>query len=252
MKDEYVKKNAETIDRWVNEGWEWGVPVTHDIYVKATKGEFDVVLTPTKPVPKSWFPSFKGCRILGLASAGGQQMPIFAALGAQCTVFDISTKQLENEKMVQDREGYDITIIQGDMTKRLPFEDESFDMIFHPVSNVYVKEVMPIFKECARVLRKGGTLLAGLDNGINFIIDEENEKSIVRGLPFDPTRDASLMKMLEQSDSGIQFSHTLEEQLGGQLKAGLTIVDLYEDTNGEGELHQLNIPTYIATKAIKK
>ena len=49
----------------------------------------------------------------------------------------------------------------------------------------------------------------------------------------------------------MQFSHTLEEQIGGQLRAGFTLVDLYEDTNGAGRLHDLNIKTYLATKAVK-
>ncbi len=50
---------------------------------------------------------------------------------------------------------------------------------------------------------------------------------------------------------GVQFSHTAEEQLGGQLKAGLVITDIYEDTNGSGRLHELNIPTFWATRAVK-
>ena len=50
---------------------------------------------------------------------------------------------------------------------------------------------------------------------------------------------------------GIQFSHTLEEQLGGQLRAGFTLTDVYEDTNGEGRLHEMGIPTFWATRAVK-
>ena len=49
------------------------------------------------------------------------------------------------------------------MTQPLPFADESFDLIFHPVSNCYVEKVEPIFLECYRVLKKGGILLCGLD-----------------------------------------------------------------------------------------
>ena len=66
-------------------------------------------------------------------------MPVFAALGAICTVLDYSPLQLESERMVAEREGYGIRIIRGDMTKRLPFEDGEFDIIFHPVSNCYVE-----------------------------------------------------------------------------------------------------------------
>ena len=99
-------------------------------------------MTPTKPVPRDWFGLLKGKKVLGLASGGGQQMPIFSALGAKCTVLDYSLKQIESEKMVSEREGYQIRIIQGDMTKLLPFEDEEFDLIFHPVSNCYVEETL--------------------------------------------------------------------------------------------------------------
>lgn len=96
---EYQDKNAETIDRWIEEGWEWGIPISHEEYEKAQEGDWGVLLTPTKPVPKEWFGSLKGKRILGLASGGGQQMPIFAALGAFCTVFDYSLRQLESERL---------------------------------------------------------------------------------------------------------------------------------------------------------
>lgn len=50
---------------------------------------------------------------------------------------------------------------------------------------------------------------------------------------------------------GMQFSHTLDEQIRGQIQAGFRIVDLYEDTNGEGRLHELGIPTFWATCAEK-
>ena len=32
---DYTDINAETIDRWIDEGWEWGVPVTHEEYEDA-------------------------------------------------------------------------------------------------------------------------------------------------------------------------------------------------------------------------
>lgn len=53
---DYTAHNAQTIDRWVEDGWEWGVPITHAAYEKAKAGDWSIVLTPTKPVPKDWFP----------------------------------------------------------------------------------------------------------------------------------------------------------------------------------------------------
>ena len=247
----YQQINADTIDRWVREGWEWGKPISHEACLAAKNGDWDMLLTPTKPVPKAWFGEIRGKKILGLASGGGQQMPIFAVLGAECTVLDYSPCQLESEKMVAEREQYEIEIIRADMTKPLPFPDETFDLIFHPVSNCYVQEVKPIFRECFRILKKGGILLSGLDNGINFMVDEETESKIVHSLPFDPLKNPDQMAELQKDDSGVQFSHTMEEQIGGQLEAGLILTHLYEDTNGRGFLHEHGIPAFIATRAVK-
>lgn len=246
----YQEINSKTIDRWCDEDWEWGKPITREVYKKALAGEWDVLLTPTKPVPHQWFGELCGKRLLGLASGGGQQMPIFSALGAVCTLLDYSERQCESDRAFAEREGYDIEIIRADMTKPLPFEDESFDIIFHPVSNCYVEEVRPIFKECFRILKKGGILLCGLDNGVNFIFDE-NEDRLAYSLPFNPLKDDKLMRELEEGDFGVQFSHTIEEQIGGQLEAGFMLTALYEDTNGSGNLHEHNIPSFVATRAVK-
>ena len=247
---DYQQINAETISKWCREGWEWGQPISHEVYVKATQGEWGVYLTPTKVVPHAWFGELKGKKVLGLASGGGQQMPIFAALGAEGTVLDYSDEQCRSESMVAQREGYSIEILQADMTKPLPFADETFDLIFHPVSNCYVEEVEGIFRECYRILKKGGIFLGGYDIGINYVFDEE-EKELKYPLPFNPLKDPKLYEDSVKNNWGIQFSHTLQEQIGGQLKAGFILTDLYEDTNGYGRLHELGVPSFVATRCIK-
>ena len=250
MDKPYQDINSETIDRWVGEGWEWGVPISHETFLRAKEGRWEVLLTPTKPVPREWFGDLEGKKILGLASGGGQQMPVFAACGAECTVMDYSDRQLESERTVSKREGYDIRVVKADMTKPFPFPDSSFDLIFHPVSNCYVEEVLPIWKECFRVLKPGGFLLAGTDHYVNYIVGED-ETAVVHPLPFNPLKDPSAMRELIEADCGVQFSHTLEEQIGGQLKAGFRLLNLYEDTNGEGRLHEMNIPTFLAMRSQK-
>jgi len=152
----YTDVNSKTIDSWIEKGWEWGIPISHEEYLKAKNGEFNVLLTPQKYVPQKWFPELKNKKLLGLACGGGQQMPVFSALGAICTVVDYSDKQLENEKMIAERENYEIEIIKADMSKKLPFNDETFDIIFHPVSNCYIENVYHVWNECYRVLKKGG------------------------------------------------------------------------------------------------
>ena len=144
----YQNINASIIDKWIKEeDWEWGKVISHEEYIKALNGNWNVKLTPAKFVPHEWFGDLKGKKLLGLASGGGQQIPVFTALGAECTVLDYSDAQLENEKIVAERENYKVNIIKADMSKPLPFEDESFDIIFHPVSNCYIENVESVFKE---------------------------------------------------------------------------------------------------------
>ena len=99
------------------------------------------------------------------------------------------------------------------------------------------------------MLKPGGVLLAGMDNGLNHMVDEEDPTKIVYKLPFNPLKHKEQYDMLMAGDWGMQFSHTLEEQIGGQLQAGLVLTHLYEDTDGDG-IGQY-APNYLATRAIK-
>ena len=246
----YTDINAETWDRWAENGCEWTLPISHAEYENTTKENFIVYLTPCIAVPPDWLGELQGKKLLGLASGGGQQMPVFSKLGAKCTVFDYSFSQLEKEKMVAKREGYEIEIIRGDMTRPLPFEDETFDIIFHPVSNCYVEEIKPIWKECFRVLKKGGRLLSGFDNGLNFLVNE-NTLQLENKLPFNPLKmPRERMEAMIANQEGVQFSHSLEEEIGGQLRAGFTLKALYEDRDRTGSLKDY-APQYAATLSEK-
>ncbi len=250
--EHYPETNARAIDKWAEEGWVWGRPISHEAYLCALQGELDLLLTPLKFVPRAWYPELKGAKLLGLASGGGQQMPVFAAQGAVCTVLDYSEKQLESERMVAEREGYAIEIVRADMTKRLPFGDNAFDMIFHPVSNCYVEDVYHVWRECFRVLKPGGVLLAGMDNGLAYLVDEDDPLRIVNRLPYNPMRDEAAYRKCFAQDGSVQFSHTFEEQVGGQLKAGLVLTDLYEDwDDSDPACIGAYCPLFLATRAVK-
>ena len=251
MKDKgYTRYNAAAVDEWVRGGWEWGRPITHEVYARAQAGDWQVVLTPNIPVPREGFNDLRGKRVLGLASGGGQQMPVFAALGALCTVFDLSNEQLMSERLVAAREGYPISVVQGDMTLPLPFPDGAFDLVFHPVSNCYIREVQPVWEECYRVLAPGGVLMAGLDNGINYLFSEDS-LTITQPLPHDDLAEEGWEERVRTPGESLQFSHPIEVQIGGQIKAGFQLTDVYEDTNGEGPLKEYRVPCFFATRAVK-
>ena len=246
----YTDINVTTIDGWIEEGWQWGQPIFHETYIKALSGDWEVLLTPKTAVPREWFEDIKGKRLLGLACGGGQQMPIFAAAGAICTVLDYSEKQLESEGLVCEREGYPIEIVRADMTKPLPFEDGVFDIIFNPVSLCYVKDISFVYGECYRVLRAGGILMTGMDNGICYAYDD-NREVLTYPLPYDPLSDEQLYRQALEAGDGIQFSHTPGQIVAAIARSGFKIEDAYDDIDSEGALAEYNIPTFIAIKARK-
>ena len=100
---------------------------------------------------------------------------------------------------------------------------------------------------------KNRVLLAGLDNGLAFLVEDENAEPlvIVNKLPYNPLKmDAERRQRMIDDDDGLQFSHTAEEQIGGQLESGLVLTHLYEDTNRS--VWGQYVPLFMATRAIKQ
>ena len=158
--------------------------------------------------------------------------------------------QRETECRAAEREHDEIDLVRADMSKPLPFDENSFDRIFHRVSNCYVAEVEPIWRECCRILKPCGALLAGMDNGVNFWSDEEKGR-LACVMPCNPLENPEHRRILEEQDGGMQFSHSIDELIGGQRRAGFRLTDAYEDTNGSGKLETHKIPTFWATRAVR-
>ena len=243
-------------DKQVELGNEWTIPVCPEAIAAARQGQWEIVLTPTKPVPKAWFPDLKGRDVLCLASGGGQQGPILAAAGAKVTVLDNSPRQLAQDRLVAEREALTITTVQGDMADLSMFPDASFDLVVHPVSNCFAPAVRPVWAETYRVLRPGGALLAGFNNPVVYIFDQELAErghfQVKHALPYSDLvslTEEERQRYVEQVEP-LEFSHTLEDQIGGQLDAGFMLAGFYEDYS-PGEPIADYMPTFIATRAIK-
>jgi ubiquinone/menaquinone biosynthesis C-methylase UbiE len=249
--------NREAWDRQVEDGNPWTVPVGPEVIEAARQGRWEVLLTETKPVPRAWFPEMAGANVLCLASGGGQQAPTFAAAGASVTVLDNSSRQLAQDRFVAERESLDLEAIQGDMRDLSVFADRSFDLVFHPVSNLFVPEVRPVWNEAFRVLRKGGALLAGFLNPVVYVFDldladDTGEVRVRYKLPYADAKSKSeeeVRRQIERAEP-LEFSHTLEEQIGGQTGAGFLISGFYEDRHRDDPIAAY-MPTYAATRAIK-
>lgn len=250
--------NRQAWNRQVEGGNPWTIPVTSQQVAAARRGEWSLVLTPTIPVPRNWFPDdLTGKKILCLASGGGQQGPILAAAGAKVTVFDNSPAQLDQDRLVAERDGIEIETIQGDMANLSVFRDNSFDLIFHPVSNVFVPHVKPVWREAYRVLKPGGTMLSGFMNPLFYIFDfdvmeNENRLEVRHKIPYSDVENLEPRRLQQflKDGSPLEFGHSLDDQIGGQLEAGFLIAGFYEDSHPQEIISQY-IACYIATRSIK-
>jgi SAM-dependent methyltransferase len=248
--------NRRAWDGLVDRGDQWTVPVSPGVIAAARKGQWDIVLTPRKPVPRAWFPPLAGTRTLCLAGSGGQQAPVLAAAGARVTVLDASARQLGQDQAVAVREGLDLETVQGDMRDLRAFADGHFDLIVHPCSNCFVPEVQPVWREAYRVLRSGGSLLAGFINPAVFLFDEEKANrgvfEVRHRLPYADAQDLSEAELARLKEAGepLMFSHSLEALIGGQTDAGFVVAGLYED-EWPGKAISRFMPALLATRALK-
>lgn len=250
--------NRSAWDRAVEEKSPWSIPVGPEITAAARQGQWHIILTPTIPVPKAWFPEdLLGVDVLCLASGGGQQGPVLAAAGARVTVVDNSPRQLAQDRYVSGRDGLALRTVEGDMRDLSMFAGESFDLIVHPVSNLFVPDVRPVWREAYRVLRPGGSLLSGFLNPITYIFDipkadEEGILEVKYSIPFSDltsTSDEERQRLIDQG-APMEFGHSLDDQIGGQIDAGFVIAGFYEDRWTDFLLDR-HIATFMATRAVK-
>lgn len=255
---EIRKYNREAWDRNVERGNEFSLPVSTETIQAARRGDWRICLTQVLPVPRDWFPDdLHGVDVLCLASGGGQQGPVLAAAGANITVLDNSPKQLAQDRMVAERDGLDIRTVEGDMADLSMFPNESFDLIVNPVSNVFIPHVLPVWYECSRVLRTGGVLMTGFMNPAYYLFDlqmleDEGILKVKYKLPYSDLTSLNEEERRKHMEQGwpLEFSHSLDEQIGGQLKAGFVITGFYEDNDPRSNIIEY-MPIFMATRAVK-
>lgn len=234
----------------------WTQPVDSEVIAKARKGDFSIVLTENIPVPSRWFPPLQGADVLCLASGGGQQGPVLAAAGARVTVLDNSPAQLKQDQLVAEREALSLRTVEGDAANLSMFPDESFDLVFNPCSTVFMPDVRAVWRECARVLRRGGILMTGSMNPVHYIFDlyksDEGILEVAHSIPYSDLTSISQEDLEEHMQKGlpVEFGHSLTDLIGGQCAAGFVITDMYEDYMLDSPLHKYH-PNYVATRAVK-
>lgn len=235
---EQVEKN---IDSLVANCVDWAACASDEALRAAEAGKLKLQFY-DKEVPDEWLADIKGKKVLCLAGAGGLQAPLLACAGAKVTVIDISDKMLDQDRAVAERENLQIEIVKGNMCDLSMFGDDVFDYIINPPSLMYVPELSVVFRECYRVLKRGGVLIIMAPNPINYVCDYIDDADggyykAVHRMPF-CSRD-------HDDSNWIEYGHTMEAYLGGQIECGFLI-------NGYMECQREDITElYFMTRAVK-
>lgn len=216
-----VEKN---IDRLVEMNADWTENATKEQLDAARAGKLVLDFYDQK-VPMEWLADLKGKKVLCLAGAGGLQAPLLACAGAEVTVIDLSAKMLEKDLEIAAREDLQIRTVKGNMCDLSVFEDDSFDLIINPPSLMYVPDIKPVFRECNRVLKKGGTFIVMAPNPVNYMCDYIDDPNggyykAVHKMPY-------FSGDWDPSD-WVEYGHSMEAYLGGQLDAGFVITGYRE------------------------
>ena len=223
--DGIFRQVERNIDQLASQHVDWSRCATEEDILAARRGQVHLHFFREKEVPAAWLPPLEGLRALALAGAGGLQGPILAAAGAQVTVFDLSRVMLDRDEAMAQQYQLPIRAIHGNMTDLSMFPDGSFDLIVNPPSLMYVPDVAPVFRDCARVLVPGGTLLMAAPAPVNYLCEwDQAQKAYIacNRMPY---------VSAEHDNQGdwIEYGHTMESYLGGLLRAGFVITGYMEE-----------------------
>ena len=251
-----VSFNRQAWDRMAEAGDRLYLAVTPKEIAAARQGKLKIRLTPTKTLPESWLSDIAGRQILCLAGGGARQGPLLAAAGASVTVFDLSQQQLQRDRDIANREKLDLKTVAGDMRDLSHFGDRQFDLIISPCATCFCPETQPIWDECFRVLRTGGILMIGMINPIHYLMDaaklDKGQFEIRHPIPYsDFDLPDEERNQLIGSERPIEFGHSLEQLIAGQLEAGFKITGFFEDAWGGNDPLSKKINTFLCTRSQK-
>lgn len=255
--DAYVEQNAKAWDRMVDEHNIWTDGVSDEQIAKAKAGVLDMVLSPFKTVKQSWLGDVRGKNILALAAGGGQQGPLFALAGAHVTVFDASEKQLAQDRHYAKALDLDITLVRGDMRDLSVFDDNSFDLVYNPTSSCYIDNVRAMYAHVFRVLKSGSYFLTSITNPALYLFDEQkalkNKLKIKYTIPYSALTSPKKrqVRRMMKNNKTVEFSHTLDDLLGGITDSGFLITDIYSDGSGFHMMDSFIHDCHLAVRAYK-
>lgn len=198
-----------------------------------------------------------GRRVLCLGAGGGRQSALFATLGAEVTVVDISAAMLAIDQEVARRRSLVLRTVEASMDNLSALASGSFEVVWQPVSTCYVPDVVAVYREVARVLVVGGLYVSQHKQPASLQANVPSSTAGVqltepyyRSGPLPPAGDT-----LHREHGTLEYLHRWEDLVGGLCRAGFVLEDLIEPFHGKDRTpgsfaHRSQyVPPYVRLKA---
>jgi 2-polyprenyl-3-methyl-5-hydroxy-6-metoxy-1,4-benzoquinol methylase len=181
----------------------------------------------------------EGKRVLSLAGGGGWDAILFAELGADTTLFDISARQLDTVRRIARGRGTALTFVRGDMRDLGALGSGEFDLVFHNHSIVFVPDAARVIAEVARVLTSEGVYVFSTMHPITLRMYESwtgtgwrlkttyfEDRAIAA---LDPTWEFGRVRVRAPT---LEYGHRIGDLVTACVRSGLAVDGLWEWSPG--------------------
>jgi len=164
----------------------------------------------------------KGKKILEIGCGGAQCGIAMAKKGAKVTGIDQSIEQLNFAKNLADKNKVNIKLIKGTFQDLKKIKSNCYDIAFSAFAFQYSPDLLKLFKQINRILKKKGLFVFSLDHPFFRIINPKTLKS--QGSYFKTGR------YTEKTDSidFVGYNNTVSELFNPLVKAGFIVEEMIE------------------------
>jgi SAM-dependent methyltransferase len=218
---EAVRRDAGAADEYQDEH---GAFLGDDRFVWGPEGLDEAeaqLLGPTR--------ALRGCDILEIGAGAAQCSRWLAAQGARSVALDISLRQLQHSRRIDDARGAaPVPVVQSDAAM-LPFADGSFDLACSAYGAVpFSADTTRLMREVHRVLRPGGRWVFSVTHPIRWAFpDEPGPEGLTAASSYFDRR-----PYVEQDAHGravyVEHHRTLGDRVRELVAAGFRLEDLVE------------------------
>ena len=134
------------------------------------------------------FDGYRGKRVLEVGCGAGTDLARFARGGALVTGIDLSQSAIDLARRNFEQQGLQADLREAD-GEQLPFEDDTFDLVYAHGVVQYTPDGRKLVDECRRVLKPGGEAVFQVYNRISWL----NALSKVMKVPLEH-EDAPVLK----------------------------------------------------------